>query len=222
MPTQICIDISNWFVAYWYVPDRNSRNVGDFYVGLLLLQDAAGSDEYRPAAVKNADLSETCSGKSRSPVSPRTCRCCSAPACRYWTAWRSPPRPRATKSSRRRSWRAASASARERPWPNRLRDSKIFPPLVCQMVAVGESTGGLDNMLKKVAELYEEEVDDAVNKSNRDDGAPDHGGFGSDSRRPGHRHVLADLPDGLSGLRQTHNVFRIRLRTPTFHFERRS
>ncbi len=31
------------------------------------------------------------------------------------------------------------------------------------MVAVGESTGGLDGMLKKVAELYEEEVDDAVN-----------------------------------------------------------
>jgi len=34
--------------------------------------------------------------------------------------------------------------------------------MVCQMVAVGESTGGLDGMLKKVAELYEEEVDDAV------------------------------------------------------------
>ncbi len=44
-----------------------------------------------------------------------------------------------------------------------LRESKIFPPLVCQMVAVGESTGGLDVMLRKVAELYEEEVDDAVN-----------------------------------------------------------
>jgi type IV pilus assembly protein PilC len=43
-----------------------------------------------------------------------------------------------------------------------LRDSKIFPPMVCQMVAVGESTGGLDAMLKKVGELYEEEVDDAV------------------------------------------------------------
>jgi type IV pilus assembly protein PilC len=44
-----------------------------------------------------------------------------------------------------------------------LKESKIFPPMVCQMVAVGENTGALDNMLKKVAELYEEEVDDAVN-----------------------------------------------------------
>ncbi len=43
-----------------------------------------------------------------------------------------------------------------------LRESKIFPPMVCHMVAVGESTGGLDAMLRKVAELYEEEVDDAV------------------------------------------------------------
>jgi type IV pilus assembly protein PilC len=43
-----------------------------------------------------------------------------------------------------------------------LRESKIFPPMVCQMVAVGESTGGLDGMLRKVAELYEDEVDDAV------------------------------------------------------------
>ena len=43
-----------------------------------------------------------------------------------------------------------------------LRESKVFPPMVCQMVAVGETTGGLDVMLKKVAELYEDEVDDAV------------------------------------------------------------
>jgi type IV pilus assembly protein PilC len=43
-----------------------------------------------------------------------------------------------------------------------LRESKIFPPMVCQMVAVGENTGGLDGMLRKIAELYEEEVDDAV------------------------------------------------------------
>ncbi len=43
-----------------------------------------------------------------------------------------------------------------------LKESNIFPPMVCQMVAIGETTGGLDAMLKKVAEFYEEEVDDAV------------------------------------------------------------
>ena len=44
-----------------------------------------------------------------------------------------------------------------------LAESKIFPPMVCQMVAVGESTGALDTLLKKVADFYEEEVDEAVN-----------------------------------------------------------
>ena len=43
-----------------------------------------------------------------------------------------------------------------------LAESKIFPPMVCQMVAIGENTGALDQMLKKVAEFYEDEVDNAV------------------------------------------------------------
>ena len=44
----------------------------------------------------------------------------------------------------------------------RLRDSKVFPPMVVQMVVVGEQTGALDNMLGKVADYYEDEVDVAV------------------------------------------------------------
>ena len=43
-----------------------------------------------------------------------------------------------------------------------LAESKIFPPMVCQMVAIGENTGSLDSLLKKVAEFYEDEVDSAV------------------------------------------------------------
>ena len=43
-----------------------------------------------------------------------------------------------------------------------LMESKIFPPMVCQMVAIGENTGQLDSMLKRVADFYEEEVDYAV------------------------------------------------------------
>lgn len=43
-----------------------------------------------------------------------------------------------------------------------LMQSKVFPPMVCQMISVGETTGALDAMLQKIAEFYEEEVDNAV------------------------------------------------------------
>jgi len=43
-----------------------------------------------------------------------------------------------------------------------MMDSGVFPPMVCQMIAVGESTGALDNMLGKIADFYEDEVDQAV------------------------------------------------------------
>jgi len=43
-----------------------------------------------------------------------------------------------------------------------LKDSGIFPPMVTQMINVGEETGALDAMLSKVADFYEEEVDTAV------------------------------------------------------------
>lgn len=44
-----------------------------------------------------------------------------------------------------------------------LHDSVIFPAMVVQMIAVGESTGALDAMLSKVADFYEDEVENAVN-----------------------------------------------------------
>lgn len=43
-----------------------------------------------------------------------------------------------------------------------LIETKVFPSMVCQMVAIGESAGALDTMLNKIADFYEEEVDTAV------------------------------------------------------------
>ncbi|MBN2808755.1 MAG: type II secretion system F family protein [Deltaproteobacteria bacterium] len=43
-----------------------------------------------------------------------------------------------------------------------LMDSGIFPPMVVQMIAVGETTGALDQMLNKIADFYDDEVDVAV------------------------------------------------------------
>ena len=43
-----------------------------------------------------------------------------------------------------------------------LKESGVFPPMVVQMIGVGEQTGALDAMLSKIADFYEEEVDQAV------------------------------------------------------------
>jgi type IV pilus assembly protein PilC len=43
-----------------------------------------------------------------------------------------------------------------------LRDTEVFPPMVVQMIAVGEATGALDTMLLKIADFYDDEVDAAV------------------------------------------------------------
>ena len=43
-----------------------------------------------------------------------------------------------------------------------LRDTGVFPPMVTEMINVGEATGALDAMLEKIADFYEEEVDTAV------------------------------------------------------------
>ncbi len=43
-----------------------------------------------------------------------------------------------------------------------LGESEVFPPMVIQMISVGETTGALDSMLSKIADFYDEEVDNTV------------------------------------------------------------
>ncbi|MGO2277077.1 type II secretion system F family protein [Pseudoalteromonas nigrifaciens] len=56
--------------------------------------------------------------------------------------------------------KAEVSSGNQMNWA--MRNSKIFPDMVIQMVAIGEESGSLDSMLAKVATIYEQEVDDAV------------------------------------------------------------
>lgn len=55
-----------------------------------------------------------------------------------------------------------SGIAEGRTMADPLSDSGVFPSMVCSMIAVGESTGALDAMLVKIADFYDDEVDQAV------------------------------------------------------------
>lgn len=55
-----------------------------------------------------------------------------------------------------------SAISEGRTMADPLSESGVFPTMVCQMIAVGESTGALDDMLIKIADFYDQEVDQAV------------------------------------------------------------
>jgi type IV pilus assembly protein PilC len=43
-----------------------------------------------------------------------------------------------------------------------MQEAGVFPPLVTQLVSIGEESGSLEHMLSKVADFFEAEVDDAV------------------------------------------------------------
>lgn len=59
-------------------------------------------------------------------------------------------------------YRVADSIAEGRPIAEPLEESGVFPNMVVQMINVGESVGALDSMLEKIADFYDEEVDQAV------------------------------------------------------------
>jgi type IV pilus assembly protein PilC len=160
LPTQICIDISNWFVSYWYVLVVGAVGVfmgvsfyyktplGHMNIDSLLLRMPIIGDLLRKVAVARFSQNMSLLLSSGVPILDGLAICAKTAG---------------NKVVEKAILESRISISQGKTVAEPLRDSKIFPPLVCQMVAVGESTGGLDTMLKKVAELYEEEVDDAVN-----------------------------------------------------------
>jgi len=59
--------------------------------------------------------------------------------------------------------RSRQSISEGKPISEPLGEDKIFPPMVVQMIAVGEATGALDSMLQKIADFYDDEVDVSIN-----------------------------------------------------------
>ncbi len=77
-----------------------------------------------------------------------------------------------------------------------MQQTNVFPNMVIQMAAIGEEAGSLDEMLIKVAEAYEEEVNNAVDALSSLLEPLDHRLYRRHRRRHGCGHVPADLQNG--------------------------
>ena len=78
-----------------------------------------------------------------------------------------------------------------------LIENPVFPPLVSQMVKIGEETGELEKMLDKIADFYEDEVDTSIAVAHLD-----HRAAHDDRRRRDHRrHRHLDVPADVQAAR---------------------
>jgi type IV pilus assembly protein PilC len=158
-PTQITINISNWFVASWYyllfalgglvagVRFYYQSDQGRMNIDRWLLRLPVFGDLLRKVAVARFSQNMAILLSSGVPILDGLAI----------TA-----RTAGNKVVEKAIMDSRVSISQGKTVAEPLRGSKIFPPMVCHMVAVGETTGGLDGMLRKIAEFYEEEVDDAV------------------------------------------------------------
>ena len=124
--------------------------------------------QHRPGGPAGTASSSPCrssagsSAPSPSAASPAPWPPCSRAACRCWRPWTSSRTWSATCGWPRSSSRPGSPSRRASRIAAPLKRSGEFPPLVHHMVAVGERSGSLEEMLGNVADAYEDQVDTTV------------------------------------------------------------
>ena len=158
-PTQLVIDISNAFQSYWYVglgaiiavifgiKQYYATTQGRMNIDKFLLKLPIVGDLIRKASVANFTRTLGTLLSSGVPLLDGLAIC--------------------AKTSGNKVIEEALMNARVsisggKTIAEPLAKSDVFPKMVIHMIAVGESTGALDSMLGKIADFYEDEVDQAV------------------------------------------------------------
>ena len=158
-PTQIVIDLSNFFknnILYiiitvillsWFVKKIYSTEKGRLKLDNFMLWSPVIGHLIRKVAV--AKFSRTLSTLLQSGVP-------------ILDSLQVVAKTSGNKVIERAVIRVAESIAEGRPIAEPLDESGVFPNMVVQMINVGESVGALDTMLEKIADFYDEEVDQAV------------------------------------------------------------
>ena len=165
LPTLIIIDISNIILSWWAIVVLLVIIGGRIVAFKQWIETENGRAKWDRFKLRPPIFGQLMHKVAHGPVlrHPRLAR--SSPACRSSSPSTSSRRPPETWSSAMRcSGGQGRACAKAAPSPTRSESTRTSSPsLVVQMVEVGEQTGALDNMLRKVAEFYDGEVESTVN-----------------------------------------------------------
>jgi type IV pilus assembly protein PilC len=158
-PTQIVVDLSRWMqgnwyflaaggVAAWYLTKMTYNHPkGRFVIDGLFLRMPVLGDTIRKVAVARFCRTLGTMVSSGVPILDGLEIC---------------SRTAGNKVIEAAVLKARDGISEGRSIAEPLTEAKVFPDMVCQMISVGESTGALDIMLNKIADFYDEEVDQAV------------------------------------------------------------
>jgi len=158
-PTQIVIDASNFFVGYWYVmlgavvgtvvgiKKYYGTVQGRMVIDKLLLKIPVVGDLIRKASVAKFTRTLGTLLSSGVPLLDGMSICAKTSG---------------NKVIEETLFNARTSISGGKTIADPLAASGVFPKMVTHMIAVGESTGALDAMLGKIADFYEDEVDQAV------------------------------------------------------------
>ncbi|MBA3457215.1 MAG: type II secretion system F family protein [Deltaproteobacteria bacterium] len=158
-PTRVVIRISNSFMSSWYV---YVLIVVGIFVGLNLMRRSEGGRVIFDRWLLRPPVMGSVLRKIVVARFTRTLGTLLASGVPILDALDICARTSGNKVVQQGIMRARNKIAEGHDMAGPLAESKVFPTMVVQMIGVGEQTGAMDQMLQKIADFYEEEVDSAV------------------------------------------------------------
>jgi type IV pilus assembly protein PilC len=159
LPTEIVIEISNFVVAYWYLIFGATGSA--FFFLRRFMKTERGKEVLHPIFLKMPIFGDIIRKVAVARFS-RTLGTMMSSGVPILDALNICSKTAGNKVVERDVQRARVSISEGKSMAEPLNDSVVFPPMVISMIGVGESTGALDAMLDKIADFYEDEVDNAV------------------------------------------------------------
>jgi type IV pilus assembly protein PilC len=158
-PTQIVINISEGFKKYWYLFFLGG--LGLFVAGVATLRSNKGRDLFDAAILKFPIIGNVLR-KVVVARFTRTLGTLMASGVPILDSLEIVAKTAGNRVVSRAIMHARQKISEGKDLASPLAETRVFPPMVVQMMGVGEQTGAMDAMLQKIADFYEDEVDVAV------------------------------------------------------------